>query len=63
MKYAEKYGFTPEQAKAIIEHETKIGVYDGRFERDVEETKPIPAEEEKKTPEKRGPGRPSKGGL
>ena len=38
MKYAEKYGFTPEQAKALKEQMVKDGTYDGRFEDDFEET-------------------------
>lgn len=61
MNYAEKYGFTPEQAQAVIEHEKKLGVYDGRFDKDVDENENKPTEEAPQTP-KRGPGRPSKGG-
>ena len=65
MKYAEKYGFTPGQVEAIKAHETALGVYDGRFEKDAPADVPEekPAAQVKQPEVKRGPGRPSKGGM
>ena len=65
MSYAKKYGFTPEQEKAVKDHEISLGIYDGRFETGIEKQaeaieKEVKSKSDTTKPKKSG--KPPKGG-